>query len=147
MHVQPGQRVVTYFSTSVGGVDVSVAGSAQVYRNEIATVVPVTLTEGEVGQYSVAFDVPGDWIGYDQIHVRFELVYLGEVLSCTKYAGTVSDAYVESSIDRILDLLEADETYDKVSGKARKLLRGTNTVLLEKDVVGSTCVDSVSIAE
>ena len=49
--------------------------------------------------------------------------------------------------ERVLDLLESDETYDKSSGKARKLLRGTNVVLLEKDVVGSTCVDSVSIAE
>ena len=55
--------------------------------------------------------------------------------------------YQDALLDRILDLAESDETYDKASGTARKLLRGTSVVLLEKTVEGSTCVDSVSIAE
>ena len=49
--------------------------------------------------------------------------------------------------ERITDILEADETYDKASGKARKLLRGTSVVLLEKTVQGSSVIESVSIAE
>ena len=55
--------------------------------------------------------------------------------------------YQDMVLNHLVDLAEADETYDKASGKARKLLRGTTTVLLEKDVMGSTCTDSVSIAE
>ena len=50
-------------------------------------------------------------------------------------------------LERILDLLEADETFDASSGKARKLLRGTDVVLLEKDVSGSTLRDSVEFVE
>ena len=63
--------------------------------------------------------------------------------------GEIKADAVNSSllIERIIDILEADETFDIDSGKARKLLRGTTTVLLEKDVSGSTLSDSVEFVE
>ena len=51
------------------------------------------------------------------------------------------------TLERILDLLEADETFDASSGKARKLLRGTDVVLLEKDVNGTSLLASVELVD
>jgi len=152
MIVRPGGTAVAYFNVSINGIDTSVATfGADVRRNGIVTTVPVTILEVSTGNYQCQFDVPSDWIGYDQVHVSFTLNYLSENLTCTKHVGTVAaaglDDDMEFNLDRMLDLQEADETFDQASGTARKLLRGTSTVLLEKTVTGSSCVESVSITE
>lgn len=127
------------------------AHAADVRRNGIVTTLAVTIDEVSTGSYRCSFTVPSDWIGYDQVHVAFTIGYLGENLTSVKHVGTVGavglDDDQEYNFDRVLDLLEADETFDKVSGKARKLLRGTSTVLLEKTVIGDTCAESLSISE
>lgn len=84
----------------------------------------------------------GDATSEDQIRAYELLLLVYEAIGTSNsYAASMENQF------RILDLLEADETYDQETGVARKLKRGTDTVLLEKTVVGSTCVESVSITE
>lgn len=152
MIVQPGGTAFAFFNVSINGADTSIAPiGADVRRNGIVTTVQVQILEVSTGGYQCSFTVPSDWVGYDQVHVAFTLNHLGENLTCVKHVGTVGaaalDDHLEYNLDRILDLLEADETYDKKSGQARKLLRGTSTVLLEKTIVGPSRVESVSIRE
>lgn len=148
----PGGTAVVHFNTHTGGARTAADDTtALVFRNGTLTSIAPVITVSGVGHYIVTFNVPPNWVGYDRAWVEFSFLHMGEWNACSKDAGVVGAAGLddnqEFSIDRILDLLEADETYDKASGKARKLLRGTNTVLLEKDVAGSTCVDSVEITE
>lgn len=150
--LKPGGQAVEFFSVSIGGQNISMSAyGADVRRNGLVTTVPVVITEVSTGSYRCDFTVPSDWVGHDHVHVAFTINYFGNNLTTIKHVGTVGSAGLdddtEYNIDRVLDLLEADETFDAQSGKARKLLRGTNTVLLEKDVTRSTGVDSVSLRE
>lgn len=152
MLLQPGGQAHVHFTVNLGGVtqDVGVV-SAVVIRNDVVTsIVPViSHVNVEAGIYVVGFAVPANWVGYDQAFVQFRILHNHALTSCTKLAGVVAaaglDDALEINIDRILDLLEADEV--KIGNKLYKRLAGTTTVLLEKDVNGSTCVDDVSLIQ
>ena len=108
MLISPGSQVTVYFSVTVGGIDTSTGGSASVYRNDILTSILATSTVAAIGLYAVTFTVPNDWVGYDQVFVRFAISFNGEITSCIKHAGTIAaaglDDNLEFNIDRILGL-------------------------------------------
>ncbi len=151
MLIYPGQTgVVANFTYTVGSIlSTADTASAIVLRNGIDTVVPVVLTTASTGRYKATFDIPATWVGYDRVDVRFEATTGGMVIECTKPLAVIGaaglDDQQEVNIDRVLDLLEADEVI--TGGKAYKLLRGTTIVLLEKDITGSTCADDVSLTQ
>lgn len=51
----------------------------------------------------------------------------------------------DAVLQRVVDLLEADEVI--TPGQATKYRRGTNDILLRKDLAGTTCTDNVSLTE
>ena len=150
--IRPGQSGVVHFNTHAGGVRTDAdTTTATVWRNDSPTVVPAQVTRAAIGHYVITFVVPSNWQPDDRAYVVFEFEFLGQWNSCTKDAGPIGvagfDIDSDTILERLLDLLEADETFDSASGKARKLLRGTNVVLLEKDVAGTTCTESVALTE
>lgn len=152
MLIKPGAIAYAYFAVSIGGANESVdTYNADVRRNGVITTVATTITNTTTGVYLVSATLPGDWNPDDQVHVGFNITHLGKTLTCVKSIGVISalslDMTQEVMVERLLDLLESDEVYDDDTGKATKYLRGTNTVLLEKDVTGSALSDSVSLSE
>ena len=154
MVIRPNGTSFVHFNTHVNGVrEDAFRTKATVFRNGVQTSIAPGITHVGTGHYIVQFTVPANWTGYDQAWVSFEFQQFPgiEWNACSKYAGVIGASGIDDNIDvtieRILDLLEADETYDKATGKAQKLLRGTPTVLLEKNVDGSTCVDNVRLVE
>ena len=151
MLLQPGGQATVHFSTQLSGVtqDVGVV-SAIVIRNAVATsIVPVITHVLSAGVYAVSFTVPANWVGYDKAFVQFTLQVDRDQVICTKPAGVVAaaglDDELEVNIDRLLDLMEADQV--KIGDTIFYYLKGSNqtTLLHQHDIAGSTCVDDVSL--
>lgn len=152
MLIRQGGTARALFNVHLGGVDAAGdSTTATVYLNGVLTAIVPTITSLATGLYVVEFGVPTAWVGYDQAHVRFSVTFGSRTQSAVKSAGVVAASGVDDdqdfAIERLLDLAEADETFDNATSKARKLLRGTNVVLLEKNVVGTSCTDSVQLTE
>ena len=65
-----GATVTKLFTTKQGGgpQDADSLPSVVVFRNEIATAVVATVTNVGVGQYSVQFEVPLNWVDGDSVN-------------------------------------------------------------------------------
>ena len=157
MLIAPGGTSVVNFSVTQDG-DLSNIGTATftVIRNGIVTSIVPTVVQDGVGFYTVSFDVPVNWMGYDMAAVRMELEYgMGantRTIGCTKPAGVVGAAGIDDSqeqtIDFIADLLQADQVVDATAGKIFYYLKGTNqnTLLHEQNLTGnSSCSTDVSL--
>ena len=67
-------------------------------------------------------------------------------INASNSAGAVQVQGIDSAtLARVLDLLEADEILETT--RARKLLRGTATILLDKTVTGGGAITPVTISE
>lgn len=151
MIVRPGQGgIVANFTYTLGSIlTVADTVAVTVLRNGVDTVVPVTISTSSAGRYQAEFDIPANWDEYDLVATRFEGASGGMFIECTKPLAVVGEMGLsvqqDADLTQILNLLEADEIIS--GGKAQKRLRGTSTVLLEKDISGSTCADDVSLTE
>ena len=134
MSLQPGDTVHVPFTTSQGGNTQQIAApTAQVLRGETLTALVPTITTLAPGEYITSVTVPDNWVTGDTLSVRLAIVYGGRTLVKTKHAGIVDT--------RMIDLLEADELYSTNQGKAQKLLKGTDTVLVDKTLATTTTVN------
>lgn len=157
MIIAPGGTAIVHFNVTLQG-DLSDVGNATftVLRNGVATSIVPTISQDIVGHYTVSYDVPSNWIGYDVTSVRMQLEYgLGanpKTIACTKSVGVIGasgiDDQQEQTLDFIADLLQADQVVDSNAGKVYYYLKnsGQGVLLHEQDLTGnSSCTTDVSL--
>lgn len=146
MNLRVDTEAVAQFDVSLQG-ELQTIGEATaiVFRNGNPTTVETTITNPLTGHYRVGFVVPSDWPALTKVDVRMELTYNGKTIGRTKPVGIVGDDFNDLTVERIADLLEADQQV--ANGFLTYYLKGTTEILLQKAISGETCVDGVSLIE
>lgn len=155
MLLAPGGTGSVVFNVSLAG-SLSDIGTPiiSILRNGIVTTVPVTIDNTVVGRYVGTFTVPANWVGYDKADALFELTYgdggSPKTIECSKSVGVIGaaglDDLQEINIDRIIDLMEADQVFE--NGMMTYYLKDSNQtiVLHQQNYNGdSACADNTSL--
>lgn len=113
MIIKPGQLVESIFQIEISGVltnvDPLTTPIVQVYRNQLLTSLIPTITNPKTGVYQFSFEVPTNWLDYDQISVWIESEISGFVAKTFKPIGTVLNIEKEK-LDEVWKLLGLDAT-------------------------------------
>ena len=147
MHLRPGGTGSVQFHVQLEG-QLSATGTAvfTVYRNGVATTVPVTVSSPVPGQYITTFTVPSNWVEYDLVEMRAELTYgLGtpRTIACTKSVGVVTEAPLD--IDFIRALMVADQVKTGNTITYYEQGSGQTVILHQQEQTGDPCDGDVSL--
>lgn len=108
MIFKPGQVVESFFQIEIGGVltnvDPATFPLVQIYRNQILTSIEPTVSNIKTGVYSFSFELPTNWVNYDQIFAWIQSTINGFTAQTFKPIGTIVDIQ-EEKLQEIWSLL------------------------------------------